>query len=267
MNNEQEIQIRLKEYLQKNQEKQLETISWFDDRFYKILTDKIEFYPSVTTILGITNKPWLTKWYADLGYEVAKYRSKQAAIKGSLIHESIYRLKAGHELYYEEFVQEVWLQIYNYTLYIENLKPKFLANEMTVFSHTNKIAGTLDELVRIQEGEYNTGFSKPIKLVGGNYVGDIKSGNEDNKTYFKQLSAYVKCVEEMGLCQVDGAFIIYTNSTTKQGWKLEFINKQEIEYYYDIFLACLKVYNDSNTDKPVVRELPRIIRLGVNDDK
>src|SRR6185503_8263046 len=62
-------------------------IEYFDDHFYKIEHEGNTYYcPSVTTKLGVIDKPFLAKWRGDIGNREADMRSYEAANKGKRIH-------------------------------------------------------------------------------------------------------------------------------------------------------------------------------------
>ncbi len=54
-------------------------------RFYT--TPEGKKYPSITTILGDQEKPWLTEWRTSLGPEKADKETKRAAERGEAIHK------------------------------------------------------------------------------------------------------------------------------------------------------------------------------------
>jgi hypothetical protein len=248
---------------------QIETIEYYDDRFYKIKTKKgFEYYPSVTTVLGIIHKEWLARYYGDLGTERAQYRSKIAMEQGSEIHRLISELVAGNELSADTYPQEQWLQLCRFADFHKSIKPKYLLNEQTVLSHKHKCAGTLDLLIFISETkEYDVGTSKEIEIEAGVYVIDIKTGKNEDDNYNYQTAAYFEMVKEMKVLEVlatkrklIGTGILYLNTNTKSGWKLKLRNLKEIKNDFKCFKSALFLYNLS-PKIPKIIELPKNLKL------
>ena len=49
--------------LTKKVKSEITKINWFDDLFYKLeIKGEVKYFPSVTTILNVTNKPILNRW-------------------------------------------------------------------------------------------------------------------------------------------------------------------------------------------------------------
>ena len=238
---------------------EVEQVEWFDDRFYKIKNPdgSEDFFPSVTTALGIIEKPWLKNWYGDLGTETAQYRSKLAKEKGSRIHQGIYDLL--HRGYCSEtgYPQEEYFQIYNFYQFFMSLYPKVLLNEVTVFSRSERTAGTLDMLIEIEDGEYDIGYAKKENLLKGKYVIDVKTGNFD-KAYHYQTAAYANMLVELGQADhIQGTGILLTKSDTKKGWKLILRSHEEMQTDYKCYLAALELYRANGEDKPRVFSMPK----------
>lgn len=244
----------------------IEKIEWFDDRYYKVLTPPDftteDFYPSATTVLGIINKPWLLQWYGDLGTELARHRSNYAKARGSLIHDAIHSmLLLNQKLTYTSFHQEAWLQLYNFKQFYDSVKPEVIGSEMEVVSHTHQYAGTLDMLFEIKKGKYDLGYSKPVEVAPGLYIGDIKTGNESSD-YNYQVAAYAQAVKEMGLGEPVGTFILYTDANTKRGWKAMFSPMSEVANHFNMFTHALALWKNTNAHtKPRLFEMPATIQL------
>ena len=65
----------------------MKKIQWFDQRFYKVVTKgKVDFLPSVTTILSVTPKPFLKNWVGSIGNEEANAYTKERMDFGSFVH-------------------------------------------------------------------------------------------------------------------------------------------------------------------------------------
>lgn len=106
--------IQQKEIFEESK-KPLETVEWWDDRFYKLevkkdfkipdsfnpnhvhyFEDGIElFLPSVTTILNVEPKPFLATWRGDIGNYEADRKMREAQDRGSQVHNLCEKLAQG----------------------------------------------------------------------------------------------------------------------------------------------------------------------------
>lgn len=249
------------------------TIEWFDDRVYKVLLPpdfdpkRWEFFWSVTTILGIISKPWLTVWFGNLGTERARYQSNRAKDRGSLIHNAIAELLnfdddgLGKPLDGAEFKQEDWLPICNFAQWYRNTQPKVIYSDRPVVSYQYKYAGTLDLLATFRGGLIDNGMSKQLSINGGTYVLDIKTGQESDD-YHYQTSAYYQAVVEEGIVgEVAGTMILYLDASTKGGYKLVVREKEQAERDFQTFLNAKALFDAKGQKLPEVFEMPLGIRL------
>lgn len=148
-------------------------------RFY--ITPNGDQYPSVTTILGAKEKPWLENWKKMLGDEKAEKEKNRAAERGTAIHDMTERYLKNEDpetfrsLYSNDLVKG-FNQIKPYLNRIDNIN----AQEVTLYSDTLKAAGTVDLV-----GEYQGTLS----------IVDFKTAN-NNRTedqiedYYLQATAY-----------------------------------------------------------------------------
>ena len=235
----------------------MKTIDYFDERFY-LINDR--YLPSVTTILGRFVEPYLLKWYGDNGTERALWKSEQAKRKGSTIHNGIYLLSKGITLHYSDYKQEEWLQIMRFIEFYKALKPKVIQSEYTVYDENLGYAGTLDLAIELEGGSYNLGKSKEVELKKGIYIVDYKTGSEGYK-YFAQLGSYAHAYEQLSGNDVEGTMLLYLNSNTKQGWKVEYRSRDRWLRDFEVFLNYLNIYLDEGEDKPKQIELPLTLTL------
>lgn len=246
-----------------NEEKKIEVIEWYDDRFYKVKNAQGEFVylPSVTTKLGIIIDSFLLRWYGDLGTERAQWRSTKAKEQGSKIHEAAVWLWQGKELLVEEFTQEEWIQLMRFLEFYKSINPVLFGEpETIVYDLKNNYAGTLDMPVWIKGGMYNIGMSKPIEIKEGFYVGDLKTGKSINQRYHYQTAAYAKALEK----DIEGTFILWTGADTKSGWKMILRNRTEIESDFQGFLEIARVWDRENANTlPKQIEMPVKLSLGI----
>ena len=82
-------------------EDSVKVIEYFDQRFYKMsFLDPLDYFPSVTTKLGIIDKPFLARWRGDIGNREADYRVRDAQEKGSNIHNGWFVMTQGGAVVY-----------------------------------------------------------------------------------------------------------------------------------------------------------------------
>ncbi len=217
-------------------------IEWFNSHYYKVTVDGVtRFLPSVTTKLGIIDKPFLAQWRGDVGNREADNRLYDAQMKGKRVHwayataleggavvydpwqkpvyteESLATLKAKYEQLAVLRTQEEMWAICKLAEQFKRLNPKVLAVEHTVYDLTNSDAGTIDSILLINEGDYFVSGAKPLHLSGGVYICDLKTGNYLDDGVWYQLAPYAFMWEKMTGRQIAGALVTHTNSTLKKG--------------------------------------------------
>jgi len=277
----------------------VKTVEWFDDRFYKILFSNAEavFYPSVTTILGAINKPYLARWRGEVGNELADAKMNEAARRGSEIHHACAILASGGAVHWvnndrrdagaedlklrqlAEYAmlsrdsfhvfrrnQEEWIQVYRFFQLLNLVKPKTKAIEKTLFSVEHEIAGTMDFLWEIAEGDYLISGKTPTHIKAGNYVVDLKTGAAINDEHNLQLGAYAAMAKAQLASEIAGTIIVHTNAATRtgiEGLKLSIRNSGgEIEKDFEDFLAVQKIWKRTNESiNPKAFELPISLQL------
>lgn len=280
-----------------NKKIEVKQIDWFDDHFYKIRYEneaKVEiedYIPSVTTKLGALAKPFLIGWYGDIGTREARFRTTEQADRGSRIHwawecyttggvviydspktpiydkeelDKIINASKGNFLILRD--QDEMYQIMKLEKFYKILKPISYASESIVYDIENRDAGTMDNLFKINAGEYEVNGSVPLKLDGGFYIFDLKSGNYLGKEARMQVSCYAKCAVSMGLApDIEGALIGHTASKNKkgiEGFSTVHLTKEDIEQEYQDYRDIAKVWERNfGTRKPTIRQIPGIIKL------
>ena len=138
-------------------------------------------YPSVTTMLGHKEKPWLENWRQMLGDEKAKKETQRTADRGTAIHELI----------------EKYLNNEPYPDFTRGYKPEYIAGFNQLKLRLNKINN-----IRTQERSL---YSDSLRLAGtvdcvAEYDGtlcivDFKTSNNNKskdmiEDYFLQCTAY-----------------------------------------------------------------------------
>jgi len=274
---------------------EIKMIEWFDDHFYKISFDKESgkdsiYIPSVTTKLGIINKPFLARWRGDIGNREADLRVSEASERGIRIHNGWYVMTTagvilyqpiGKENYSPEDVrsftdtnggnisiirnQDEMFDLWKLQKWVGLVKPKFISSELPVYSLQNLDAGTLDNLVYLEAGEYAVNGSKPLKLPAGLYVIDLKSGKGVDDTAFMQTACYANCVKEMGLGECIGTLILHTQAQTRsaiEGLATLYRNKEQMDQDYQDYRLASALWERKNRDmKPRIFEFPTMLKI------
>jgi hypothetical protein len=218
-------------------------VEWFDDHWYKVSKDsQTHWLPSVTTKLGVVDKPGISRWRGDLGNREADLRMYEAGQRGKRLHWAREMLLTGGAVIYDPWqtpvytdqglidlkekyqgkvailrTQDEMVQIVKLHRQLQILKPKILGVEVRVYDLQFRDAGTIDGIYEIAEGDYMVAGSRPLHLEGGIYVEDFKSGNFMDEKVWMQLAPYTKMWEDMTRKRVQGALVTHTGARTKAG--------------------------------------------------
>ena len=143
-------------------------------------------YPSVTTVLGAKEKPWLENWQNMLGPDKAKKETKRCAERGTAVH-----LLAERYLNNEEdptrgepaLAKKLFNQLKLRLNKIDNIR----AQEVPLYSDTLKIAGRVDCVAE---------YEGVLSII------DFKTSNNNKDTkmvedYRLQCTAYALMYDEM----------------------------------------------------------------------
>ena len=218
-----------------------------------------EVVPSVTTVLKVLNKPALDGWgarvaaqYADANWEelsglesrvrvdrikmAHKNESRRAADLGTMIHEICEKFATGNPSRIPKAADPYMNQFINF---LADIRPRFLENEVTVWSRKYGYAGTADALALI-EGE--------ITVI------DWKTGKGIYPEHGLQLAALSHAdfvirpagTEEELLPVVKHAIV----HLRPRGWK--FVPVFEATQCFSAFLACKQLHYWQNEVAPDV---------------
>jgi len=143
-------------------------------------------YPSVTTVLGAKEKPWLEDWRNSLGPQKADKEMKRCAERGTAVHKlaedylnNVENPAKGHDPLNVKLFNQLKLRLNK----VSNIR----AQEVPLYSDMLKIAGRVDLVA-----EYDGVLS----------IIDFKTSN-NNKTedmiedYFLQCTAYALMYDEL----------------------------------------------------------------------
>lgn len=217
-------------------------IEYFNDHYYRVAEGgQIRFIPSVTTKLGIVDKPNLARWRGDLGNREADFRMYEAANKGKRIHWAYEVALKGGAVIYDPWQRPVYTKegiealekehgevailrtqeemhsISKLAEQFKRLNPKILGVEERVYDLEANDAGTIDNILEVEEGDYLISGSKPLHLPGGIYINDLKTGSYIDDGVWMQLAPYAFMYEKKHGVQVAGALVTHTGSSIKTG--------------------------------------------------
>lgn len=267
-------------------------VEWFNDHWYKVTVEGAPYYlPSVTTKLGIVDKPFLAQWRGDIGNREADLRMYEAGQRGKRIHwayeialnggvvvydpwqnpvfteEGIAALKAEHKgnVSILRTQDEMW-QMAKLEKQFNALHPFVIAVEQKVYDIANKDAGTIDNVLFIDEGDYLISGAKPVHLSGGIYINDLKTGKVVDENTWLQLAAYGYMYEQSHGMKIAGALITHTSATIKSGipgLKTLVRERQELieRDYPDYRHASALWEREHKDDQPETFNFPATIQL------
>lgn len=222
----------------------IQTALFFDERGYRIKFKDGSIYEqaSVTTKLGIEDKPFLYKWYAELGWDQARKKLHESGERGKRIHYALFIYVMGGIVLYNNsqvptytedqikeyqrenpyFVvlqnQDEMLAMSKLQKFFDLVNPKILDTERTVWSIEHGIAGTLDMVLMIEKGAYDVNGSKKLVIPEtGIYIVDLKTGNQISDSAWSQISAYKVAYEGLSGLKTKGGLVLHTSSTNKAG--------------------------------------------------
>jgi len=187
--------------------------------------------PSVTTILGILNKPALIHWAWDLGTQGLDYRSVRddAAGVGTLAHYLIMCDLNGETPDTSEYsaqdidrAENCLIKYWDWKSQ-HNLQAKF--TEHPLVSEKHGYGGTID----------------CIAEVGGEiWLVDYKTGKAIYIEMIYQLAAYRELIREAGW-EVDQCRILRIGRDDTEGFEeKQFTN---LDKAFELFLHCKEIYN------------------------
>jgi hypothetical protein len=276
-------------------EKRIVLVEHHDEHWYKITVDaKVYYIPSVTTKLGVKDKPFLARWRGDIGNREADMRVYEAQQKGRRIHwawetalkggiviydpwqapayseSEIAALKAKHNGLVAPLrtADEMW-HIVRLQRQFQILKPEVLAVEIKVFDLENRDAGTIDHVYKIKEGIYQIA-AKPVHLDAGIYVGDLKTGSSVDENVWMQLAPYAYMYEQMFHVELAGALISHSGSNLKTapGFKTLIRTRDMLmnRDYPDYRHASALWMRDHEDDEPKTYEFEALIKLNLKGE-
>lgn len=266
-------------------------VEWFSEHWYKITENGVVYFiPSVTTKLGVVDKPNLARWRGDIGNREADLRLHDAGQRGTRIHWAWeIALKGGAVIYdpwqnpvytaeglaeiRKKFAidavirtqDEMW-QLVKLKKQYDILKPTVLGVEVRVYDLASMDAGTIDGIYKIESGLYPIAGAKPLALPGGIYINDLKTGSYVDDNVWLQLAPYAVMYEHMFGVKVAGALVTHTGAAVKggiAGLKTLYRDRETLvgKDYQDYRRASDLWLRNHADDKPNEYQFPSIISL------
>lgn len=267
-------------------------VEWFDDHWYKVVKDgQTHWLPSVTTKLGIIDKPGLARWRGDVGNREADMRMHSQGDRGKRIHWAWATALEGGAVVYDPWqnpvytpegiaelsakyngkiavirTQDEMFQIDKLRRQHAILKPKVLAVELKVYDLETKDAGTIDSVEFIDTGFYMVNGAKQIPINKGIWIRDLKTGTwlGDEANY--QTAKYLAMYEKMFGVKCAGTLITHTAAATKKGIAGLGTYDRTREQVYDedlpMYEKIAAVWNATHkNDQPETFNFPSVITL------
>lgn len=188
--------------------------------------------PSVTTILSVLAKPALIEWAWRMGTEGKDFKAvrDQAGDIGSLVHMMILADLKGEKLDLSEYspsdVDKAETCLIKYWEWVKANPQKTMLCEAPLVSELG-YGGTPDWFGTI---------GNILTLV------DYKSGKAIYAEFFSQAAAYAELLKENGYGYPEQVRIIRIGRDDTEQFEDRTITGESLGGYFEIFLACLKIY-------------------------
>lgn len=194
-------------------------------RFY--VTPEGKKYPSITTILGAGEKPWLKEWYESMGQERAEAEKKRAADRGTAVHAMIEKYLNNEAKPTAGFQLEHVTEFLTLRLPLKGVN-RIITQESALWSDLLRVAGRVDCI-----GEWNGKLS----LI------DFKTSTGDKKSeqifdYYLQTTAYALMFQELYDIQIDQLVIIMS---VERG-PVPLVFEQPVEPYIEPLIRRINTY-------------------------
>lgn len=164
-------------------------------RFY--ITPEGHKYPSITTLLGSKDKPWLKEWRESLGEKRAQKETKRAADRGNAIHDMAEKYLLNEEKPTEGHTFENIGMFNALKLSLKKVNNVY-ALEIPLYSDTLKIAGRVDCIAE---------YDGVLSVIDFKTSTNIKT-KEMIEDYYLQATAYAIMFHEMYDIQIDQVVIL-----------------------------------------------------------
>jgi genome maintenance exonuclease 1 len=194
----------------------------------KYITPEGNQYPSITTVLGAGEKPWLKNWRNMLGEAKADKEMKRAADRGTAVHLMIERFLNNEDESTRGMALEHVAEFNSVRLHLKKIN-NIYTQESALWSDVLRIAGRVDCI-----GE----FQGKLSII------DFKTSTNDKtdsmiQDYFLQTTAYALMFEERYGIQIEQVVIIMS---VERG-VMPLVFKQPTEPYFGSLLERINTYH------------------------
>jgi genome maintenance exonuclease 1 len=174
---------------------QLEVTTGPKGRFY--VTPEGNKYPSITTVLGAKEKPWLADWRSSLGEERADKETKRTAERGEAVHLMVERYLANNSNPTEGQKDEHISEFNSIKLFLKKIN-NIVLQESALYSDVLKVAGRVDCIAT---------YGDKLSVI------DFKTSTNSKyesmvEDYFLQTAGYAVMFQERYNVQIDQLVII-----------------------------------------------------------
>lgn len=195
-------------------------------RYY--VTPSGEKYPSITTVLGAKEKPYLTKWRNMLGDKKADKEQKRCADRGTAIHDMCEKYLNSEEAPTKSHTAD-HIRGFNQLKFRLNKISNLRAQEVALYCEYLKVAGRVDCIA-----EYD-GVLSIIDFKTSNNNKDISMIGD----YFKQCTFYALAWEEMTGELIEDIVILMS---VEKGM-VPMVHKEKIENWIGPLLKDIHNFN------------------------
>jgi PD-(D/E)XK nuclease superfamily len=190
------------------------------------------YYPSVTTIIGAQEKPWLKDWREKWG-SLAERKMEIASEIGTCFHDCIEQYFdrgywAANIPNYPSCQQRVNGMMKSFVTWAESVDGEVIVTEMKVISKQYIYSGTLDCIIR---------FKKVLVVV------DWKTSSRIYDDMGLQLSAYASAYKEEGGEHIKEGRIVHI-SKDKPSFKLTTKSFKLGKRLFNKFLKLREMFDD-----------------------
>jgi predicted RecB family nuclease len=190
--------------------------------------NKIEV-PSVTTVLKILSKPFLTKWANIMGFKRKNIDDilERSSEVGTMVHKTIEAyLMNKYFIFIPSRLCSKEVIMLHLNSFIEwkrkhEVKPIFMEKHMA----SERFGGTVDFYGEID---------------GKKTILDFKTSKQPYSSYFLQLAAYTIMYEEQGYV-VEQVGIL---NVKENGYSEKFITREKLEPYIQVFKTLVTLFHD-----------------------
>lgn len=189
--------------------------------------------PSVTTILGIINKPYLLKWANNLGLRGKSLadENKYTLGIGSLFHAKI-----------EGLLKNVEVDTFGYTKEQKEMA-EVCFNKFLKWKKSKKIKVIYVEKSFVSSRGYGGTIDAFLEIDGVPTIIDWKTSKAISSDYYIQLSAYIQLLEDNGK-EPEQVAILRTPKDDSNAEYVVFNAKEVKDSYIRIFDSAMRLYTN-----------------------